>query len=190
MLTILGFEVSQRLRRISTYVYFLVLFALSFIFVLGSGGAINTLTIDFGTGGKVLVNSPYALNAILTYVSFLGIIITAAMAGQATYQDIDNNSTAFLYTAPISKADYLVGRFLGTLAVQVAVFSAVGLGAWASMRMPWLDPARVGPERFMAYLQPYLIFIWPNLLITTSVFFALAAFTRKMLPVYVSSVVF
>src|ERR1039458_7515140 len=103
VLSILAFEFSRRLRRISTYVYFLVFLALGFLFVLMSGGAFAGATVDFGTGGKVLVTSPFALNLIIMYVSFFGVIVVAALAGQATYQDVDNNCTAFFYTAPISK---------------------------------------------------------------------------------------
>src|SRR5271154_5657993 len=121
VLSILAFEFTRRMRRISTYVYFLVYFALGFLFVLMSGGAFASATVDFGTGGKVLVTSPFALNVIITYVSFFGVIVTAALAGQATYQDIESNSTAFFYTAPITKFDYLAGRFLGSLAVQVVI---------------------------------------------------------------------
>src|SRR5215471_11521722 len=164
---ILVFELARRLRRISTYVYFLVLFSLGFLFVLMSGGAFASATVDFGTGGKVLVTSPFALNVVVMYVSFLGVIVTAALAGQATYQDIDNNCTAFFYTAPITKFDYLAGRFLGALAVQVVVFTSVGLGAWAGTRVPWLDPVRVGPESVLAYVQPYFTLVIPNLIFTT-----------------------
>ena len=54
--------------------------------------------------------------------------------------------------------------------------------------MPWLDKTRLGPQMAAAYFQPYLINVWPNLLFLTAIFFALAALTRKMLPVYVASV--
>jgi len=186
--TILGFELRQRLRRVSTYVYFAVFFALSFLFVLATGGAVPGATIDFGTGGKVLVNSPYSLNVIITFCSFFGLVVTAALAGQATYQDVDSNSTPFFYTKPITKFDYLVGRFLGSLAVQLVIFSSVGLGAWVGVHTPWLDHTRLGPEHAFAYVQPYLILVLPNLILTTAIFFAIAALSRKMLPVYVSSV--
>lgn len=187
--SILAFEFTRRLRRISTYVYFVVFFALGFLFVLMSGGAFPSATVDFGTGGKVLITSPFALNVIITYVSFFGVVITAAVAGQATFQDVDSNSTAFFYTAPISKFDYLAGRLLGALAIQVLIFSSVGLGAWAGTLMPWLDPVRVGSESVAAYLQPYLILVIPNLILTTAIFFSLAALGKKMLPVYAGSVI-
>ena len=52
VLTIASFEVRQRLRRISTYVYFLIFFALSVLFTCMAGGAISGAGVDFGTGGK------------------------------------------------------------------------------------------------------------------------------------------
>jgi ABC-2 type transport system permease protein len=182
------FELGQRLRRISTYVYFVVFFALGLLFTLMSGGAFATASVDFGTGGKVLVNSPYGLNSVITFICFFGIVITAAIAGQATYQDVDNNTAVFFYTAPITKLDYLGGRFLAAFALQVLIFSSVGLGAWVGSLTPWLDKTRVGPEMIAAYFQPYIINVWPNLLFLTAIFFALSTLTRKMLPVYVASV--
>jgi len=187
--SIAAFEFSRRLRRISTYVYFLVFFTLAFLFVLMSGGEFASATVDFGTGGKVLVTSPFALNQIIMFVSFFGVIVVAALAGQATYQDLDSNSTAFFYTAPITKFDYLAGRFLGSVVVQVVIFTSVGLGAWVGTRTPGLDPARVGPESFYAFFQPYLTMVIPNLIFTSAIFFSLAALGKKMLPVYAGSVV-
>ncbi len=182
------FEFQQRVRRLSTYVYFAVFFALGLLFTLMSGGAFATASVDFGTGGKVLINSPYALNSIITYICFFGIVITAAIAGQATFQDIDNKTTDFFYTAPITKVDYLGGRFLGAFAVQLVIFASVGLGTWVGTLTPWLDKTRVGPPMASAFLQPYVTNVLPNLLFLTAIFFGLAALTRKMLPVYVASV--
>ncbi len=100
LINIFLFELQQRLRRISTYVYFVVFAVLGCLFTLMSGGAFAGASVEFGTGGKVLVNSPYALNSIITYISFFGIVITAAIAGQATYQDIDSKTTpVFLHRA-------------------------------------------------------------------------------------------
>jgi hypothetical protein len=185
---IAAFEFSQRLRRISTYVYFIVFFGLSLLFVLMSGGAFSDASVDFGTGGRVLVNSPFALNIIITFVTFFGVVVSAALAGQATYQDIDSNATAFFYTAPITKFDYLAGRFLGCLFVQFLIFASVGLGAWTGTHMPWIDGTRIGPQNFLAYLQPYFTLVIPNLILTSAIFFALAALGRKMLPVYAGSI--
>src|SRR6266851_5802762 len=185
--TILLFEVRQRLSRISTWMYFLILFVAAYLFALilggafpGSGGA--------GLGDKAFVNSPFLINGLISSLTLFGLIITAALAGQATYQDIDNNCDSFFYTAPIRKIDYLAGRFLGSLLTQLVIFSAVGIGLWIGMKMPFLDSTKIGPDRFMAYFQPYLTLVLPNLIFLTAIFFCLAALGRKMLPVYAGSV--
>ncbi len=188
--TIAAFEFRQRFRRISTYVYFVVLFGLTFLFQLVVGGAFPGASVDFGTGGRVYANSPYALFAVIVYISTFGVVITAALAGQATFQDVDSNSTQFFFAAPITKFDYLAGRFLGAILVQLVLFSSIGLGALVATHTHWMDAARVGPEHWFAYVAPYLMFVLPNLLITTAAFFAVAALTRRMLPVYISAVLF
>jgi ABC-2 type transport system permease protein len=189
VLNILSFEFRQRLGRLSTYVYFLVFAGLGCLFAAVAGGAISEASVDFGTGGKVLVNSPFALNNIISFVTFIGIIVTAAIAGQATYQDVHNNSTSFFYTAPITKFDYLAGRYLGALAIQLVIFAGVGLGAWIATHLPTIDPTRVGPQNIAAYFQPYFILVIPNLIFITAIFFGLGALGRKMLPVYAASAI-
>ncbi len=99
------FELRQRLHRISTYVYFVVFFALGLLFALMSGGAFAQASVDFGTGGKILLNSPYALNGVITYICFFGIVITAAIAGQAT----SLRAMAFRHIRPFSCATSAAG---------------------------------------------------------------------------------
>ena len=189
MMSIIRFEIHQRLGRISTYVYFLILASLAFLFIFIGGGAINGASLDFGTGGKVLINSPFALAYIILYISLFGVIMTAALSGQATYQDVDNRSTELFYTAPISKFDYLAGRFLGALVVQGLIFIGVGIGAFLGAHMPGLDTTRFGPDHLSAYVRPFLILVFPNLILTSAIFFGMAALGKKMLPVYAGSVI-
>ena len=189
VLNIASFELREHLRRISTYVYFVVFLLLGGLFTAASGGAIPSAVIEFGTGGKILVNSPYALNSIISYITFFGLIITAAIAGQATYKDIASNSTSLFYTAPLTKFQYLAGRYLGALATLLLIFASVGIGAWVGAHLPWIDPTRLGPHRLAPYFQAYLLLVIPNLLLSSAIFFGLSALGRKMLPVYAGSVI-
>jgi hypothetical protein len=184
--TILFFEVRLRLSRISTWMYFTILLLTGYLFAIIAGGGISGSAANFGD--KVHVNSPFALTGLITELSLFGLIITAALAGQATYQDVDNNCDSFFFTAPIRKIDYLAGRFLGSLLIQLVIFSAIGIGIWFGVQMPFLDSARIGPERFLGYVLPYLILVFPNLLFLTAIFFCLAALGRKMLPVYAGGI--
>jgi hypothetical protein len=66
--TIARFELTTRLRRISTWVYFAVFFALAMFWIAAAGGSIPHAIVSFGSG-KVWINSPYA---IAQTVSVLG----------------------------------------------------------------------------------------------------------------------
>jgi ABC-type transport system involved in multi-copper enzyme maturation permease subunit len=189
LLAIAGFEVRQRLQRVSTYVYFGVFLVLAAFFILAAGGAIPNATVDFGTGGKVDINSPWSLAMLMTLIASFTVVINAAIAGRATHQDIDANTTPLLFTRPITRAQYLGGRFLGALGVLLLLSLAIGLGAFVATKLPWMPASRVGPQRLGSYLVPYLLVVLPDLLLMASVFFALAVLTRRMLPVYVGAVV-
>jgi ABC-2 type transport system permease protein len=189
VLPIAAFEVRQRLRRISTYVYFAVFFALGAFFILAAGGAIAGASVDFGTGGKVNINSPWSLSMLMPLMAVFGVIITASLAGRAIHQDVDSDSTALFFTTPITRLDYLGGRFLGAFAVIALLSAAIGLGTFLASIAPWMPSSRIGPQRFVAYAMPYLLVLIPNMLMMAAVFFSLAALTRRMLPVYVGGVV-
>jgi ABC-type transport system involved in multi-copper enzyme maturation permease subunit len=189
LFAILWFEVRSRLRRLSSYVYMLVFFALAFLFVTIGAGAIKGATVEFGTGGKVLVNSPFSLAFLMLLVGFFGLPITAAMAGRATFDDIDHATEPFFFTAPISKLSYLGGRFLGALSASLLLYSVIAVGAALATVIPWVDATRMGPQYPLSYIQPYLILLLPNLFFTSAVFFSLATLSRRMLPVYAGAVV-
>jgi ABC-2 type transport system permease protein len=189
LLRIASFELRRRLRMISTYVYFAVFFGIGFLWTSIAGGAFENASADFGAGGKIVINAPYAVLFLTMVGGYLGTIITAAIAGRATFQDIDQGTASFFFTAPISKLDYLGGRFLGALGSVLVLYPGLTLGAWAGTHSPFIDATRVGPQLAAAYLSPYLTILLPNLVFTASVFFALATLLRRMLPVYVGAVV-
>src|SRR5437868_867780 len=95
----------------------------------------------------------------------------------------------FFFSAPISKADYVFGRFAGAALTLAVVFASIPLGAWLGTWIPGIEPDRLGPATALMYVRPYFFTLLPNLFIFGSLFFVLAALTRRMLPVYVASVV-
>jgi ABC-2 type transport system permease protein len=188
LLRIAGFEIKQRSRSLSTWVYFALLFALSAFFVAITGGGVKGAVIDFGTGSKVNVNSPFSLNAVMVIIASFATPIVAAIAGRAVYQDVDHRSTALFFTKPIAKLDYLGGRFLAAFLVLFALHASLALGAFACVHAGLVDASRVGAETAWSYLQPYALVLGPNLFFTSALFFSLAALLKKMAPVYVGGV--
>jgi len=187
MFTIASFELRSRLKLLSTWVYFVVFFALAMLWIAAAGGLFKDANILFGSG-KVFVNSPFALAQTVAFLGLFGATVMAAVMGRAVQQDVEYRTQAFFFTSPIGKLQYLGGRFLGAFVVLVVVFSSIGLGAFLATLLPGMDADRLGPNRWAAYLLPYATVLLPNVLLIGAVFFSLAAATRKMLPVYVGSV--
>ena len=187
LVTIAAFEFRTRTKRISTWAYFAIFFALAMLWVAAAGGSIKGAIVSFGSG-KIWINSPYAIAQTVSFLGMVGLTVIAAVMGRAVQQDFENRTEHFFFTAPIRKGEYLAGRFVGAVAVLIVVMSGVALGAAAGLFLPGIDPDRVGPFRLAAYVTPYLTVVLPNLVVLGGIFFCLAALTRRMLPVYIGSV--
>lgn len=187
MLSIALFELRQRLKLLSTWVYFGVFFALACLAMNAAGGAFKSVVV--GTGGKVLANSPFTLVNVFTMLGLCGISITGGVMGQSVHQDFAHGTHPLFFTTPISRTQYLLGRYLGAFLTLLVIFSSIGLGARFGASMPSLQEELVGPNAFGSYLWPYFVSILPNAFFTGALFFGMAALTRRMLPVYVTSVV-
>jgi ABC-2 type transport system permease protein len=183
------FELRKRLSSISTYVYYVVFFACGFLLELAIGGAFTGVSAGAGSE-KVHANAPFLVLSSIGTITNLGVLMSAAVFGQAVHQDFEAGISHLLFTMPIKRTSYLTGRFLGALVFVLAIFTSVGLGVLAASQLPFLvDRSLFGPFRLAPFLWPYVSFVLPNALLTGGIFFALGTLTRRMMPVYVGAVV-
>lgn len=187
-LAIAGFELKGRLKLISTWVYFLVFSAVAMLWTMAAGGAFRNAKVAFGSE-KVWINAPFALMGTIGVLSVIALPVISAIMGRAVQQDFESNSHHAFFTSPISKLQYLGGRFLGAIATILVVLSGIGIGAALGLAFPGVEPDRVGTVGALAYIWPYVILVLPNLVILGAIFFSLGALTRRMLPVYVVSAI-
>ena len=183
---IASFELRGRLRRASTYVFFLLLLAISFLVFTAAAGAFPGAHVSVNTNVKT--NCPSSLHVFIGLISYFGVIITAAVMGQAGCQDFECQIHPLLFTTPLRKTQYLAGRFLGAWLLLLAIFSSVAVGLFLGSQMPFIDRELVGPNHLAAYLQPYLVLVVPNMLVTGALFFSLGVLTRKSAPAYLAGV--
>ena len=187
MLAIASFEARQRLKLLSTWVYFAMFLALAMLLMAAAGGVFKEAIVSFG--GKVFINAPRSIELTVAALGCLGVIGMAAVMGRSVQQDFEYDMHHFFFSAPIAKHQYVFGRFLGAYLTLAVVFSSIVLGAWLGTFIPGIEPDRLGPATLAMYLRPYLFTLLPNLFIFGALFFVLAALTRRMLPVYIASVV-
>src|SRR5579863_129893 len=175
-----SFELRLRRKSISTYIYFLVWFAFSFLCVASESFG------PVGSGnGKVLLNGPYAGSVNAAGISLFGVIIIAAIFGTSILRDFQRDTYQILFTKPISKFAYLGGRWAASLVTTILVFSGCLFGEYAGTFAPWADHTRIGPNHFWWYVQPFLSITVVQIFFMGSLFFAVAALSRKIFVVYV-----
>jgi len=182
------FEFRTKLRRMSTYVYMFIFTALAALWMAAAAGAFASASIIFSSD-KVFVNAPYALAQTITVLGLLGVVVVAAFMGRAVQQDFEHQSFHFFFTSPITKAQYLFGRYLGAVITLLFIFLGIALGAWLGANWPGVDRTRLGPWSLMSFVQPFAVMLLPNILVLGAIYFTLAALTRRMLPVYIAGVV-
>src|ERR1700676_4816254 len=177
------FELKYRFKSLSTYMYFLLWVAFSFLSVASESFG------PLGSGnGKILLNSAYA-NAFNDFgAALFGVIIIAAIFGTSILRDFQRDTYQILFTQPISKFAYLGGHWAGSFVTTVFAFSGMMVGTFLGTFAPWADHARIGSNHVWAYLQPFLSILVIQIFFIGSGFFVIGALTRKIFIVYLQGV--
>lgn len=183
-----SFELKYRLTKLSTYVYMVLFFLISGLAVVISAGAFTGTKVNIAGGEKLLLNSPFFIHTIVMGFQMFAIFICAAFSGNAISRDHECNMFQIIYSKPVSKFSYLVGRFVGNAVVLTFILLSVSAGIFVASQLPWLDKSYFGPTIPLAYIWPYIIIILPNMLFTCGIFFAIGALTKKQISVYISAI--
>jgi ABC-2 type transport system permease protein len=160
---IFRFEFTYQVRRLSTWLYVALLVVVAFLFVRGNSLA-DALYAEF------FLNSPFIIASVTVFASLFWLVVAGAVAGEVAARDSETGMHPLTYTAPVSKAEYLGGRFL------------------AAVYAPGVDAEVIGPFRPAAYLTAYGFFALPTSFIGTAIQFAWAALGRRAIASYLGSV--
>ena len=180
MLThIARFEFRYLLRNPLVWVTAAAVFALFFV-------AMSVTGFELASEGGLHENAAYAMLRNYVVVSVFFMFVTASFVANAVIRDDETGFGPIVRSTPITKLQYLAGRFLGAFAVAALCMLVLPLGTLVGSAMPWADPATLGPNRLADHLYGYFLLALPNLLVTSAVFFALATITRSMMATYLA----
>ena len=177
---IFKFELQYRIKRPDTYVFFIFLFLFSIV------------GVDFIFQGSELgvlkKNSPIVIAKTMGAITGLFMILASMIMGVSVLRDFEYEIESLVYSAPIRKRDYLIGRFLGSFAILLFVFSGVLFGMIVGELMPWHNPDVLLNFNAFIYLETFLIICLPTLFFGASLFFVTGALSKNLVVVYTQGI--
>lgn len=176
------FELAYQARRAGPWLIFAVLLGLSFLMTRDASLA-EALHDDF------FLNSPFALAKTTVFGSLIWLLMAAAIAGEAAARDVAARMHPLAWTVPVSKTEYLGGRFLAASVLNAVLLLAVQAGILLAVYLPGVDAALIGPFRPAAYLTAYAFLALPNALVATALQFSLAVRSGRPMAGYLGSLV-
>ena len=177
------FEFNYQALSPAFVVIYIVFFLLTFLSV-----TVDNVTI--GGGGNVNINSPYALSQTGLIMSIIGLFIPTALLSNTVLRDHTHKVDGIVFSTPVTKTDYLFGRFIGAFAAVLVAFTSVPLAMFIGSMMPWVDQETVGPNRLVDYLYMMFVIGMPNLLLSGMVMFSVANLTRSTMMTYLALIAF
>ncbi|HSN85912.1 MAG TPA: hypothetical protein VL025_04095, partial [Thermoanaerobaculia bacterium] len=111
---IFRFELAYQVRRPWPWLIFAALVV--FAFLMTRDGTLAEALLD-----EFFINSPFAVAKTTVTCSLIWLLVAAVVAGEAAARDVATGMHPLLWTTPVSKADYLGGRFLAALVLNALI---------------------------------------------------------------------
>ncbi|WP_299825692.1 M1 family aminopeptidase [uncultured Pontibacter sp.] len=176
--TIFRFEFAYLVGRTSTWLYLTVLLAFTII-----------MNLIISPGDGVYPNNTFLITAITVMGGFLWLVMGASTAGEAAARDMQTRIHPLTYSTPVTKLNYLGGRFLAAFLVNVLLILSLPVGTLLSFYLPGLAEEGLLPFRPSVYLNVYFLIALPNVFIATALQFTFAALSRQVMTSYLASLV-
>ncbi|MFN7937271.1 MAG: M1 family aminopeptidase [Bryobacteraceae bacterium] len=177
----LRFELRYYLRGMMVWVFLLIVGGMFF-------GAASTDKVQVGRAMEnTFRNAPYVIQTFHAMASILIMLMVTAFVNAAASRDFQHNTYQIVFSAPIRKRDYLLGRYLGSAIVAMIPLLGVSLAILLAKYMPWVDAERWGPVVWKAHLNGLLIFGIPNTLFIAAIVFCIAALTRSTITSFIGT---
>ncbi|MCU0709929.1 MAG: ABC transporter permease [Pirellula sp.] len=174
------FELSYWLRGWMLYI-FVVAIAVMFGLAAGSDN------VQIGSAvGNAYKNGPYTIALWYAASGILTCFMAAAIYDSSASRDFSSKMSDLLFSKPLSKWGYLLGRFTGATLIALVPSIGISIGVIVAGWFNLSDTERWGPTYFWHHWQPFLIFVVPNTLLFGAIVFAVASATRSTLYSFLS----
>jgi ABC-2 type transport system permease protein len=178
---IFWFEVRYWLRSWMTWIFLFVIALLIF------GAVTSPNVIVGGALPNTFHNSPFVLETYYAFISFFAVLMTTAFINSAATRDFTHNTYQLLFSTPVRRFDFLIGRFLGASLISVIPFLGVSLAVLVGKHAWWVDSEQWGPVLWWAHAKAILLFALPNTLLVAAILFAIAVLARNEIGSFIGA---
>jgi ABC-2 type transport system permease protein len=162
-----------------------------FLFVIGMliFGAISSDEVMAELNlSNIYRNAPFAIAWFYAAMGVFALLMTAVFVNFAALRDFSYNTHQMMFSTPIRRRDFLLGRFLGATLVSAVPMLGVSLGILLAKYMPWADRERWEAVSWTAHLKGILLFALPDTFFTAAVLFAAAVVWRRDIASFIAGI--
>ncbi len=168
------FELRYWLRGWMIYIFVGVI---TFLFGLATGS--DFVRISAGEAGNTLKNAPFLIAIWYSATGTLTCFMAAAIYDSAASRDFTTKMSDILYSKPVKKWHYLLGRFSAASVIAVLPSLGISLGVWIAKLFNLSDTENWGPFDVSSHVTSIIFFAIPNTLLFGSIVFAISTVTRS-----------
>lgn len=167
-------EVLLNSKRVAPYI----------VTALCAGNAVLWWGWGPATGRGLATNSDYFIAGVLPIYSFLFLpLYTALMMADPPIRDFREGITALIFSKPITRAEYLLGKFFGNFFVLACCQSAFVVTLFVLQWVPKRG-VTVQATKFFAYPKHFLVFVVISHMFLAALYFTVGTLTRNAKIVY------
>lgn len=172
------FEAWYRLTRPATWLYAAALIGMPILFFQTSAE------------GPRPVNAPLSVASAVLIAGVVGFFVSAGLVGETSTRDARTNAHALFFTAPITKFEYLIGRYAGAFAVNLLLLlTCIPIGSLAGLVVPYADDGVIfAPFSWQPYVVPLLLIVVPTAFSTSALMYMAAVLSRRAITIYLSGI--
>lgn len=112
-------------------------------------------------------------------LSQVGLFMVTAFVNASAIRDFVSNTAQIMFSTPLKKRNYLIGRFAGSTLISIIPIIGVSIGMVLGSWMWWVDAEKFGPNNLAAHVQGLLYIALPNIIWMSAIVFAVASLVRS-----------
>lgn len=174
---IFKYELKYWIKQPTTYIFGATFFVFGFATMAITGDILGEKTAL--EGSIFFANSSYRLISYFYDINIFILFVIPIFIGGAIFRDYSSNAFMVLYSFPIKKLDYFLGKFLSGLFITSSILLLVGIGLFFGSLLPGLNPLIIGSNSLLNYFLPYFLVVLPNLLFISMLIFSVVLLSRN-----------